>query len=125
VRFLIDENLSPKICSRLNAVGHEAHHVREVGLAGAPDFQVLARAAEDGCVLITADRGDFGKELAGTGATRPSVILFRQLPDVVRASDVAALLIANVTPELTRALDAGAFVVLTSRAIRVRYLPLR
>jgi hypothetical protein len=53
------------------------------------------------------------------------VILLRQLPDVVRAADVAALLIANLTDIVTAALDAGAVVVLTPTAVRVRYLPLR
>jgi hypothetical protein len=33
-----------------------------------------------------ADRGDFGRELAYTQALAPSVILLRQLPDIVRAA---------------------------------------
>ncbi len=55
----------------------------------------------------------------------PSVVLLRQLPDIVRAADVAALLLANLTPAVTSALGTGAFVVLTPKAVRVRYLPLR
>jgi hypothetical protein len=53
------------------------------------------------------------------------VILLRQLPAVVRAADVAALLLANLTDVVTSALDAGAFIVLTPTAVRVRHLPLR
>lgn len=83
------------------------------------------QAAADGLTLITADRGDFGRELALTRAVAPSVVLLRQLPDVVRAADVAALLLANLTPAVASALYAGAFVVLTPRAVRVRHLPLR
>lgn len=52
------------------------------------------------------------------------MILLRQLPDVVRAADVAALLLANLTPAVASALGAGAFVVLTPRSVRVRHLPL-
>jgi predicted nuclease of predicted toxin-antitoxin system len=101
VRFLIDENLSPRICTSLIASGHGATHVRDHGMASATDSQVLAKAATDGLVLITADRGDFGRELALTRAVEPSVILLRQLLDVVRASDVAALLLANLTTVVT------------------------
>jgi predicted nuclease of predicted toxin-antitoxin system len=97
VRFLIDENLSPRICPLLIATGHHAIHVRELGMASASDPQVLAKAAADGLTLITADRGDFGRELARIRAIEPSVVLPRQLPDVVRATEVAALLLANLT----------------------------
>lgn len=124
MRFLIDENLSPQTCTLLIANGHSATHIRDHGMASASDQQVLAKAAIEGLTLITADRGDFGRELAHTRAVEPSVIL-RQLPDVVRAADVAALLLANLTPAVTSALDAGAFVVLTPTAVRVRHLPLR
>jgi predicted nuclease of predicted toxin-antitoxin system len=94
-------------------------------MAAATDHQVLAAAATQGLTLITADRGDFGRELALTRALAPSVILFRQLPDVVRAANVAALLLANLTDIVTTALEAGAFAVLTPTAVRIRHLPLR
>jgi predicted nuclease of predicted toxin-antitoxin system len=86
---------------------------------------VLARAAADGRILLTADRGDFGRELVHAQALEPSVILFRQLPDIVRADEIAALLLANLTPVLAAALTKGAFVVLTANVVRLRYLPLR
>lgn len=125
MRFLVDENLSPRICPLLTVAGHKATHLRDEGMAGATDPHVLAAAAAGGLILITADRGDFGRELALTRALAPSVILLRQLPNVVRAADVAALLLANLTDVVTLALDAGAFVVLTPNAVRVRHLPLR
>ena len=125
MRFLVDENLSPRVCPLLADGGHQAIHVRDEGMAGAADPQVLAAAAAAGRVLITADRGDFGRQLALTRALAPSVVLLRQLPDVVGSGDVAALLLANLTDEVTLALDAGAFVVLTPTAVRVRHLALR
>lgn len=125
MRFLVDENLSPRVCPALAAGGHHAIHVRDEGMAGATDPQVLAAAAAGGHILITADRGDFGRELARTRACAPSVVLLLQLPDVVRAADVAALVLANLTDAVTSALGAGAFVVLTPTTVRVRHLPLR
>lgn len=125
MRFLVDENLSPCVCDRLNAAGHDATHLRDEGMRGATDPEVLAKAVADQRVLLTADCGDFGRELVHTQATAPSVILLRQLPDVVRAADVAALVLANLTPELATALAKGAFVVLAPSVVRLRYLPLR
>lgn len=105
MRFLLDENLSPKVCPLLDAAGHDAVHVRDCALAGAPDAAVLAYAARDSRIVVTADRADFGRELAGSGDATPSVILLRQLARVVRAADVTALLIANLTPDIIDALD--------------------
>lgn len=90
MRFPLDENLSPRACPLLIAAGYPATHVRTEGMASATDQQVLATAAADGFTLITADRGDFGRDLARTRAAEPSVILLRQLRNVVRGPDVAA-----------------------------------
>jgi predicted nuclease of predicted toxin-antitoxin system len=79
VRFLIDENLSSRICALLSAGGYHATHIRDHGMASASDSQVLAKAATEGLTLITADRGDFGRALALTHAVEPSVVLLRQL----------------------------------------------
>lgn len=49
--------------------------------------------------------------------------LLRRLPDVVRADEVAALVLANLIPEIASALAKGAFVVLTPNVVRLRYLP--
>jgi len=125
VTFLLDENLAPRICNPLNAAGYDAVHVRDEGMSGASDPDVLARAVSGDRVLVTADRADFGRVLAFTQAARPSVVLLRQLPAVVRAQHVAALGLANLTPQLVAALEKGAFVVLTPQAARLRYLPLR
>jgi predicted nuclease of predicted toxin-antitoxin system len=51
VRFLLDENLAPWICDRLNTVGHEAAHVRDEGMSGASDLDVLANVGE-ACVIV-------------------------------------------------------------------------
>ncbi|MBV9142354.1 MAG: DUF5615 family PIN-like protein [Pseudonocardiales bacterium] len=36
MRFLIDENLSPRICALLSAGGHHATHIRDHGMTGVP-----------------------------------------------------------------------------------------
>jgi predicted nuclease of predicted toxin-antitoxin system len=94
VRFLLDETLSPLVRDRLEAAGHDAVRVRDLGLARAPDEQVLSTARDQRRVVVTAD-ADFGALLARTNARRPSVIDLRRQQGG-RASQVAALIEANV-----------------------------
>jgi predicted nuclease of predicted toxin-antitoxin system len=44
VKFLVDENLSPILAELLNVAGHDASHVRDIGLHSATDQAVMARA---------------------------------------------------------------------------------
>jgi len=124
VRLLLDENLSPSICARLVAAGHQAVHVRDLGLAGADDRVVLDHAKAGPWVLVTADRTDFGRLLRADQVSAPSVVLLR-LPSLIRGQDIADLLVANLVGPVADALDAGAFVVITPGPIRIRPLPLR
>jgi predicted nuclease of predicted toxin-antitoxin system len=59
-RFLIDENLSPQLARHLRlAHGYDAVHVNEIGLQGAPDHDVLARALAERRIVITSNGDDF------------------------------------------------------------------
>jgi predicted nuclease of predicted toxin-antitoxin system len=55
VKLLLDENLSPQHALELKMEGHDAVAVREVGLSGASDGEVLRFAVENGRVLVTLD----------------------------------------------------------------------
>jgi hypothetical protein len=72
VKFLIDNNLSPLLAEALKAAGHDAVHVRDLGMQAAPDEAVLERAHAVGQVLISADT-DFGGFLSRSKASSPSV----------------------------------------------------
>ncbi len=56
-RFLIDENLPYSLVASLVAAGLEAEHVRDVGLRGKSDEEVLAYAVAHGMALLSRDSG--------------------------------------------------------------------
>lgn len=121
MRLLLDENLSPALSPFLVEAGHDVVHVRDRGLASAADEAVLAVAASEGRVLISADT-DFGTLLARSGATEPSIVLIRRAVGR-RATEQARLLIDNL-PVAADDLENGAVVVLGEKTMRIRQLPI-
>jgi predicted nuclease of predicted toxin-antitoxin system len=121
VKFLIDQALSPAVAIELNRAGHDAVHVRELGLQAAADEEIFDHAARDDRVVVSADT-DFGTLLAIRKETSPSVILFRH-GSQHRPAEQAALLKANL-PQIAGALEAGSIVVIQPDRIRIRALPL-
>jgi predicted nuclease of predicted toxin-antitoxin system len=121
VKFLIDNNLSPLLADALKAAGHDAVHVRDLGMQAAPDEAVLERAHASEQILISADT-DLGTLLSRSQATSPSVILIRRLVGR-RAGEQATIILANLS-QVAEDLVAGAMVVIHEDTLRVRRLPL-
>lgn len=61
VKLLLDENLSPAVAIALAADGVDACHVRDRGILGATDHEVLERAYQEDRVLVTSNIDDFVK----------------------------------------------------------------
>lgn len=106
MRFLVDESLSARVAQLLEANGHDAVHVGDLGLLGAADTRVMHAAAEGQRVLISADT-DFGELLAIDH----------------RAEMQVELLLASLA-DFEESLVHGAVVVLAPDRVRVRSLPI-
>src|SRR5262245_66682669 len=59
MKFLIDNALSPALAPLLQQAGHDAVHVRSIGLQHAEDDVIFDRAGAERRILVSAD-ADFG-----------------------------------------------------------------
>lgn len=121
MKFLIDNALSPALAALLQQAGHDAIHVRSIGLQRADDDVIFERAAIENRIVVSAD-ADFGTLLALRSSRQPSVIQFRgegsRRPDAL-----ARTLLANL-PQLLDALENGSIVTFEPARVRVRLLPI-
>lgn len=62
MRFLIDEMFPARTCAHLAEHGHDAVHVRGIGVDTRPDREVAAAAARESRVLVTENVKDFAAE---------------------------------------------------------------
>ena len=118
MRLLADENLAWDAVEALRALGHDVAWVR-IDAPGIGDEQVLARAAAESRVLVTADK-DFGELAFQRELPADSGIILLRLrgsPEVRTAALVAAI----------QARDdwASQFAVVENDRIRMTPLPRR
>jgi predicted nuclease of predicted toxin-antitoxin system len=118
---LLDEGLPLRAALWLRNLGIDAVHTRELGLASAPDVQILAAALAGRRICVTLDH-DFHAILAETGATMPSVLLIRM--EQTGYAEIGQLIL-RVLREVDSQLEKGAAVTATRRGIRLRSLPLK
>jgi predicted nuclease of predicted toxin-antitoxin system len=88
----------------------------------ASDEEILARALNEGRIVISAD-SDFSAILAAREAEHPSFILFRET-NLLVARDYINLLLPTL-PVLEPELLAGSVAVFRKGRLRVRRLPFR
>jgi predicted nuclease of predicted toxin-antitoxin system len=120
MRFLANADVSPKTVDFLKQLGHEAVHVRTLGLERAADRVLIDRALADSSVVVTFDL-DFGDILALGVLDKPSVIICRLADE--RSESVNRHL-STVLAERLKELDAGALILIEDTRYRVRKLPI-
>jgi predicted nuclease of predicted toxin-antitoxin system len=122
VKFVVGANLSPRVAALLQSAGHDAVHVRDIGLRDASDDRIIDYAMSTERVVISHD-SDFGTLLAYRHLSKPSFILIRSCDPVV-VDDQTSLIVANLDA-MRNDLDAGAIAVFARGRLRIRRLPLR
>ena len=117
MNLLADECIAAELVARLRKDGHNIEFACE-NAPGAPDDDVLARAAVSGRVLLTADK-DFGELVYRLGRAHAGVILLRLAgtPILDRADAVSSVL-RDKGPELL-----GNFTVIDKDSVRIRRHP--
>ena len=117
MKFLIDENLAPRLASELDGAGHDAVHVSDLGLRSSTDQAILKVAFNQGRILISRDT-DFGLLIERDIDGSPSLILIRRMSDYrVKAIVGRVLVLLSVHSEV---LTSGGIVVVDGSRERVR-----
>jgi predicted nuclease of predicted toxin-antitoxin system len=111
VKLLLDENRSPAAATALVADGIDACHVRDRGILGAGDLEVLERAYHEDRVLVTSNVDDFAK-LASARELHAGIVLvekagLRRDEQIALLRKVAATLVrhGSMVNELLRVGD--------------------
>lgn len=77
MKFLLDENLSPRLVPRIATVGASAMHVAHVGRSGASDAELWEFAFHNDAAVVTINAADF-TVLARSAELHPGLIVLRQ-----------------------------------------------
>src|SRR5215469_3712011 len=112
--------LSPALARWLASRGHDSVHASALGLDRAADVEILARAAQEGRTVVTADL-DYPRLLALTAAAGPSLILFRG-GDGGEADGLARL--QQLLEDLDRSDITRSILVIERERVRRRRLPI-
>ena len=121
MKFLLDMGLAQSTAQSLQALGHDALHLREQNLQRLTDQQIVDKALKEDRVILTHDL-DFGRIVALGRNRYPSVVTFR-LQDM-RAINVDRSL-TDILGRFASDLESGALISVTDQAIRLRRLPVK
>jgi predicted nuclease of predicted toxin-antitoxin system len=117
-RFLVDESLPRAVSRTLAAAGHDVVDARDIGLRGADDDAVLARAIAEHRVLVAGDV-DFANALRFPPGSHGGIFVLR-LPMEWSPDERAARVVAVLDESLSYAVARGLVIV---DPTRVRVLP--
>jgi predicted nuclease of predicted toxin-antitoxin system len=115
VRVKIDENLPESVARAVRAAGHDVDTVRDEGLTGVTDPEVMTAAVAARRMVFTLDRG-FG-DLARAVEAHAGVVVFR-LPkhDAGSATDVVGRFVRYFNLDELR----GCTVIVQPDRVRIR-----
>lgn len=120
MRFLVDADVPERICPDLQAAGHDAVHIDEIGLTGGDDHALIMRARDQRRVILSRNK-DLEGQLRAAEASDPSLILIDD--DWSPSENLATLVLGALTPVLRDVIGAGAIVLINREETSFR--PLR
>jgi predicted nuclease of predicted toxin-antitoxin system len=124
MKLLLDACMPLEWADFLRRHGHECVAWLEFGPPNAPDTEIMKWANERGFVVLTNDL-DFGKLLAFSRATHPSIIQFRAQD--IRPSALGKLALRALDEHRARlegTQGEGALITVEAERFRTRILPL-
>jgi predicted nuclease of predicted toxin-antitoxin system len=118
MRFLIDEDLPRSVSLVISHAGYEAFDVRDIGLRGSNDFQIIEYARSNDLCLITADLG-FSNIRVYPPHKYPGIFVLR-LP-----AGATSVIITNIIKTLLKqsqiiATIRGSLAIVEENRIRIR-----
>src|SRR5882757_10375842 len=93
-RFIVDEDLPRPLARLLRTEGLDAQDVRDIGLRGQTDSEVLRYAVAQHRVLLTADRG-FANLLTVPLGSHHGILVVR-LPDEVPITKLNVIIVEAI-----------------------------
>ncbi len=119
-RFLIDEDLPRLPSVRLQQEGHEAVHVTDIELRGAPDPDIFQRAQERRAILISRDLG-FANILQYLPGTHQGIVVVR-FPSEIRSQALVEELVERLAT-VSETEFAEILIILEPSQMRIRRKP--
>jgi len=117
VRLLVDEDLPRTLVPALRSAGLEADDVRDVGLRGCSDDEVINYSTAHGMAVVTGDVG-IGNLLHYPLGTHGGLIVAR-FPNELPANELTAEIVRAIS-ELTEEEISGNLVVIEPGRVRLR-----
>lgn len=111
MKFLIDEDISPKLTNFLENLGHSATHIREIQIS-LEDYQILELSVTQESIVVTGDK-DFGELVFRNKQSSKGIILLRLEDQTLQNTQKAvAWLLSHYSSDRIQ----NHFVVITEKA---------
>lgn len=117
LKLMLDENIPPRVATELRQLGYDIVHVREAGLKGHRDSEVMAYAREDGRCLVTLD-ADFADVRYHPLGSHSGIIRLRLK---FAPSNIVVSTLRSLLPRIAQIpIEKGALVVSDGKRYRIK-----
>lgn len=118
LKLLLDEDISPRVAVNLRHLGYDTIHLRDVGMKGSKDSQVIAYARDSGRCLVTLD-ADFADIRSYPPGSHYGIIRLRL--KFAPSSAIITSLSSLLTRLIQIPMEKGVLVVSDGHRYRIRF----